>query len=127
MTWYYEDGCKETFQWVKELCPQDKIVPMAVLINYKIKSLGVFIPNTLVAQWVKRWPFDLAVPSSSPARGEIFLTVNGVPSHTAFHYHPPIVLIYCWKGIKIASQPSIHLFYITCISAFKKIHENISE
>ena len=22
------------------------------------------------AQWVKRWPTDLAVPSSSPARGE---------------------------------------------------------
>ena len=46
-----------------------------------------------VAQWVKRWPTDLAVPSSIPARGEIFSTVNGVPLHTAFHYHLPIVLI----------------------------------
>ena len=46
-----------------------------------------------VAQWVKRWPTDLAVPSSIPARGEIFSTVNGVPLHTAFHYHPSIVLI----------------------------------
>ena len=46
-----------------------------------------------VAEWVKRWPTDLAVPSSSPARGEIFSTVNGIPLHTAFHYHSPIVLI----------------------------------
>ena len=43
-----------------------------------------------VAQWVKRWPTDLAVPNSIPTRGEIFLTVNGVPLHTAFHYQPLI-------------------------------------
>ena len=30
-----------------------------------------------VAQWVKPWPTDLAVPSSIPARGEPFSTVNG--------------------------------------------------
>ena len=29
-----------------------------------------------VAQWVKRWLTDLAVPSSSPTQGEIFSTVN---------------------------------------------------
>ena len=46
-----------------------------------------------VDKWVKRWPTDLAVPSSSPIRGEIFSTVNGVPLHAAVHYHPPIVLI----------------------------------
>ena len=46
-----------------------------------------------VAQWVKRWPTDLAVPGSILARGEIFPSVNGVPLHTAFHYYPPIVLI----------------------------------
>ena len=54
-----------------------------------------------VAQWVKRWPTDLAVPSWIPARGKIFSTVNGVPLHTSFHYHLPVVLIwlkYCWKG-----------------------------
>ena len=45
-----------------------------------------------VAQWVKRWPSDLAVPSSIPAQDEIFSTVNGVPLHTAFHYQHPIVL-----------------------------------
>ena len=49
--------------------------------------------GTPVAQWVKRWPTDLVVPSSSPARGEIFPTVNGVPLHTAFHYLPLVVLI----------------------------------
>ena len=42
-----------------------------------------------VAEWVKRWPTDLAVARSSPARGDMFSTVNGVPLHTDFHYHPP--------------------------------------
>ena len=46
-----------------------------------------------VAKWVKRWPTDLAVPSSIPTRGEIFSTVNRVPLHRAFHYQPLIVLI----------------------------------
>ena len=35
-----------------------------------------------VAQWVKHWPTHLAVPGSSPARGEIFSSVNGVQLHT---------------------------------------------
>ena len=46
-----------------------------------------------IAQWAKRWSTDLAVPKSTTTRGEIFLTVNGVPLHTAFHYQPLIVLI----------------------------------
>ena len=66
-----------------------------------------------VAQWVKRRPTDLVVPSSIPTRGKIFSTINWVPLHTAFYYHPCIVLIwlkYCWKGYKIVSYPSsIHL------------------
>ena len=32
-----------------------------------------------VGQRVERWPTDLAVLSSSPVRGKIFLTVKGVP------------------------------------------------
>ena len=35
-----------------------------------------------VAKWVKRWPTDRAVPSSSSARGEISSIVNG----PVFHY-----------------------------------------
>ena len=31
--------------------------------------------GTPIAQWVKRWPTDLAVPSSSPAQGEIVSTI----------------------------------------------------
>ena len=46
-----------------------------------------------VAQWVKFWPADLVAPGLSPARCEIFSTVNEVPLHTAFHYHLPIILI----------------------------------
>ena len=64
-----------------------------------------------VAQWVKRWPTGLAIPGPSPAWGEIFLVVNGVPLHTAFHYHPPIFLIWLenyWKGRKFAPHPPIH-------------------
>ena len=45
-----------------------------------------------VAQLVKHWLTDLAVSGSSPARGEIFSTVNGVPLHTVFYCHPPTVL-----------------------------------
>ena len=61
--------------------------PARHLLRYSQVHVCAGVP---VAQWVKRWPTDLAVPGSSPARDEIFSTVNGVPSHTAFHYHPPI-------------------------------------
>ena len=57
-----------------------------------MKASLIKVVGAPVAQWVKRWPTDLAVPSSIPARGEIFSTVDGVPLHTAFHYHLPIVL-----------------------------------
>ena len=36
-----------------------------------------------VAHLVKRWPTDLAVPSSIPTRGEIFSNVNGVRLSTS--------------------------------------------
>ena len=38
-----------------------------------------------VAKWVKRWPTDLAVPSSIPALGRIFSTVN------RFHCTQPFI------------------------------------
>ena len=62
-----------------------------------------------IDQWVMRWLTDLAVKCLSLARGKIFSTVNRVPLHTAFHYHPPIVLI-SLKYCKIATHPTIHLF-----------------
>ena len=83
--------------------------------NQTVISLYVYnrsVANAIgapVAQWAKCWPTVLAILSSSPARGEMFSTINGVPLHTAFHYNPPTVpiwLIYCWKGRKIASHPS---------------------
>ena len=54
-------------------------------------SLKIFsyFQGASVAQWVMRWLTDLAVLSSSPARGEVFSTVNAVPFYTAFHYQPP--------------------------------------
>ena len=62
-----------------------------------------------VAQWLRYWSSG---PTSILARGEIFSTVNGAPLHKAFHYQPPIVLIYLryrCKGRKIANHPSIQL------------------
>ena len=73
------------------------------------EALGV--SGVSVARWVNGWPTDLAVASLGPARGEICSTVNGVPLHTAFQYHPPIVLIwlkYCWKERKFANYPPIN-------------------
>ena len=48
---------------------------------------------TGTAQWFKRRPADLVVPSLSSAGGEIFSAVNRVPLHTAFHYQTLIILI----------------------------------
>ena len=61
--------------------------------NERLFAMGAM--GAPVAQWVKRWPTDLrlAIVSSSPARGEIFSAVDGVPLHTAFHYQLLIVLI----------------------------------
>ena len=49
--------------------------------------------RAMVAQWVKCWPTDLAIPSLNPARGEFFSAINEVLLHTAFHYHQSVVLI----------------------------------
>ena len=35
-----------------------------------------------VAQWVKRWPADLAVPSLTPNQDKLFSPVNGVRLHS---------------------------------------------
>ena len=59
-----------------------------------------------IAQWVKRWPTDLAVRVRSLLEAK-----SSRPLHTALHYYPPIVLIwmeYSGKGRKIASHLSIH-------------------
>ena len=55
--------------------------------------VGLSVVFCVQLSGVKRWPADLAVPSSSPARGETISTANGVPLHTAFHYQPLIILI----------------------------------
>ena len=38
-----------------------------------------------IAQCVTCWPADLAVLGSRPTVGGIFLIINGLPLHTAFH------------------------------------------
>ena len=59
--------------------------------HIRIIRIASFKDGAPIAQWIKRWPTDVAILSSSPARGEIFSTVNGVPLLIAFH--PPIDLI----------------------------------
>ena len=50
--------------------------------------------RTPVAQWAKLWPADVAVMGSSPTcREALFNILYRVPLHTAFHYHPHMVLI----------------------------------
>ena len=77
-----------------------------------------------VAQWVQRWPIDLALTSLSPTRGEIFLTVNGF--HCA---HAAALLIICplssydWNTIEKDEKsqvvhPSIHLKHQSIFSLF---------
>ena len=83
---------------------------LVLLLLLKVYPFYLKLMQALVSQWVKRWPTDLAGVSLSPARGEIFSTVDLVLLHTAFHYQPLIVLIwlkYWWKGRKIARHPSI--------------------
>ena len=66
-----------------------------------VSNMRTNLGTAPVAQSVKRWPTDLAVLGSSPARGELFPTVNGAPLHTAFRYHQPIALI----ELKMLNRP----------------------
>ena len=61
-----------------------------------------------VAQCVKCWPADLAVPEFEPLwRWNLLIRKWGCIAQT-FHYHLPIILVwlkYCWNGCKIANHP----------------------
>ena len=91
-------------------CPKALLLPLCNNICLSYQKLGCYpygiicvcliqnsvitlMKGTLVVQWVKRWPTDLAVSSSSPTGGKIFSTVEGVPLLTVFHYYLPIILI----------------------------------
>ena len=52
-------------------------------IHISVCLFPIFL-EAQVAQWVKRWPADLAMPVRAPLE-PILSTVNGVPLHTAFH------------------------------------------
>ena len=59
-----------------------------------------FLFNPPIAQWVKRWPTDLAVPNSSHAQSKIFSTVKqGSVAHSlslSSAHHPDMTEI-LWK------------------------------
>ena len=74
------------------------------------RSIPPWWKGALTTQWLKCWPTDLAVLGSSPARVEIFSTVNRV------HFTQPFIIIrpsswYDWntveKDVK-SRHPSIH-------------------
>ena len=61
---------------------------------------------------VKRWPTDLAVPGSSPARGKIFSIVNGVHCTLPFIInHSSSCYMYDWNSVEKdeKSQVTVHL------------------
>ena len=58
-----------------------------------------------MAQWVKGWLAELAVPGLILAWGGNLFIHKWVPLHTAFHYMPLIILI-CQEEVIITS-PSI--------------------
>ena len=62
-------------------------------------------PGSSVGEALAYWSSG---PSSILTRGEIFSTVNGVPLHTAFHYHPNIVLIWLKTVKKDVKSQVIH-------------------
>ena len=59
----------------------------------KKKNIFIDVIGAPVSQWVKHWPTDLTVSDSSPTPCKFFSNINGVPLHTAFHYHLPFVLM----------------------------------
>ena len=54
------------------------------LAVYVTQSFICYDWGAAVAQWVKRWPTELAVLSLSLAQDKIFSTADKVPLHTAF-------------------------------------------
>ena len=70
--------------------PQKRMMYEFTINPFKCTNLQIYYSHFFhkrgapVAQWVKRWPTDLAVTSSIPARDRIFSSLNGVPLHTAF-------------------------------------------
>ena len=91
-------GAPDPFTYLSP-APRKQVLLLKSIISISACAYVCFIASLVhlgapLTQWVKRWPTDLAVVSSSPARGEIFPTVYGVPLlHTAFHYQRLIVLI----------------------------------
>ena len=66
----------------------DKIIHERNLVDYLAVKAGS--PGSSVGLALA---YLCSGSSSVLTRGEIFSTVNGVPLHTVFHYHPNIVLI----------------------------------
>ena len=60
--------------------------------------MNSFIDRSQKVQWVMQWPSDLVVIAQFFPEAEMFLTIKEVPLHTAFYYHPPIVLTWLKSG-----------------------------
>ena len=99
--WFLKEFRKTGYEMVRFVLKKDcitnfKITPNIACFVRCMSDINLYIYSkslgASIAQWVKRWPTDLAVPSSSPASGEIFSTINEFSLHTAFHYQPLIIL-----------------------------------
>ena len=72
--------------------------------------LGPVSPGAPVAQWVKRFPTDLAVRVGSSLEAKSAF-LNGVQLHTAFYYQPPVE-----KDVKSCQR--IFFSILRCVDAF---------
>ena len=106
LSWYLVDvNVENTLIWLLRCNSWSVSSLFALVIKPLFRCLGS--TGSSVGLALAYWSSG---PSSIPAQGEIFSTVNGVPLHTAIPYRPPVVQIwlkYCWEGRKIAKS-SIH-------------------
>ena len=70
---------------------------MTMLNAMRLKDTNSQFTGAQVAKWIKHWPTDLAVPGSSPTRGELFSTeYNQIYDYSSFN--SPTT-----KGLKVTS------------------------
>ena len=70
---------------------------------YKYNS---YLRELLVGQWAMHWPAKLAVRVWILQKARLFLTINRIPFHTAFH-HPPLTL----TALIMTAADDIHKYF----------------
>ena len=96
-TWLMSEGGEDSQLYMMKRGSYEGELPMPWYLSLS-GSHNNFRLGASVA--LKRWPADLAIPSSVPAKAEIS-SVNGIPLHNAFHYINILPLSrYDWNTIE---------------------------